>query len=266
MNMLGNTLEEIAFEKAGIIKPSIPVVIGERQEETYAVFEKVAQQKQAPIFFATDQFKPIAYKWKGKTISVEILNQSDFQVSTFESDLPGIYQTKNICTVLTSLKLMTENGFIIPDKAIAAGLASVKKTTGLQGRWEVIHERPTIVLEVAHNKEGIEQMIKHLNNLSFDQLHIILGTVKDKDPGKVLEILPKQAHYYFTHAHIPRALDALTLKEQANTYSLVGDHYDHVNTALVQAIKNASEQDMIIVCGSIFLVAEVDRTLVGQKS
>jgi len=145
-------------------------------------------------------------------------------------------------------------------------LKIVKKLTGLFGRWEVIHEEPTVVLEVAHNKDGIEQMLAHLQNISFNQLHIIIGMVNDKDVEQVLRLLPKEASYYFTQAHIPRALPAHDLQAKASKFSLNGDFFDDVNTALQQALNPSSKKDLIIVCGSIFLVAEVNKQLVAEQT
>jgi dihydrofolate synthase/folylpolyglutamate synthase len=259
MNMLGNTLQEIAAEKAGIIKENIPVVIGERKEETAAVFEKTAQTKNAPILFAEDQYKTHSYRWKADHFLLEIWNASVNKAHSFELDLPGIYQQKNLCTVLTSIDELRKNYFVISDRQVFDGLKSAKQLTGLKGRWEVIQRNPVVVLEVAHNREGIEQMLQHLQNIQYKKLHLIIGMVKDKDITKVLELLPGNAEYYFTQAHIPRALPAPELKQKAGFFSLYGDGYDDVNIALQQALHKANKDDLVIVCGSIFLVAEVDK-------
>jgi dihydrofolate synthase/folylpolyglutamate synthase len=143
-------------------------------------------------------------------------------------------------------------------------LSHVMELTGFGGRWEIVHHKPMVVLEVAHNGEGIAQMVAHLSRIQYNRLHIVLGMVKDKEPAKVLELLPKNALYYFTQAAIPRALDAATLREKAAVYSLKGNDFPEVNMALEDALQHAGKNDLVIVCGSIFLVAEVNRQLVSQ--
>lgn len=258
-NMLGNTLRKIAGEKAGIIKETVPVVIGETKEDTRPVFEQMAQQKNAPIIFAEEKYKAVSYEWKKDHLALEILKKGDSKNYFFELDLPGIYQRKNLCTVLASLDVLSQYGFTISHQQISCALKSVKQTTGLHGRWEVIHQNPQVVLEVAHNKDGIEQMLQHLQNISYRQLHFVLGMVKDKDITTILQLLPKEARYYFTQAHIPRALPAVELQQKAKAFSLKGSCFDDVNTALQAAVHKAANDDLIIVCGSIFLVAEVDK-------
>jgi len=255
MNILGNTLEEIAFEKAGIIKKNIPVVIGEKKKETEDVIKAVASEKHAPLFFAEEQFSVSSYTLLGN--SLEVCVDDGRSTINYHLDLPGIYQTKNILSVLQAAYLLRDHG-LSPD-IIQAALKNVKKLTGLHGRWEIIQEEPAVILEVAHNRDGIEQMLWHLDKIYFNKLHLIIGMVKDKDVEKALEVLPKQAEYYFTQAQIPRALDAQSLQDKAAKFSLKGDRFADANTALEQALNKASKNDLIIVCGSIFLVAEVDR-------
>lgn len=271
MNILGNTLEEIAAEKAGIIKENIPVVIGEKKEETEAIFKRIAQEKNSPILFAEDSFITKRHIWKDDILILSVIKfqhspeYEELEEEHYFLDLTGIYQTKNICTLLQAVYVLQKKGFKIKIDSIKEGLYNVKGLTGLHGRWEVIHKNPVIVLEVAHNKEGIEQMLHHLKKTSYNKLHLIFGVVKDKDVTKVLELLPKEAAYYFTQAHMPRALAATELKEKATTFCLNGEAYDDVNTALQKALNNAESNDIIIVCGSIFLVAEVDRRFFGLK-
>jgi len=258
MNMLGNSLEEIAFEKAGIIKENIPVVIGEKQKETDTIFRSVAEQKNAPVYFGEDRFALNEYQLLHDFISVSVFDRQLSSNAVYQSDLPGIYQTKNVLTVLQAMEILKEE-WNLSQTHIYDALKKTKQLTGLHGRWEVIHKQPTVVLEVAHNKNGIEQMLMHLEQLQLEKLHIIIGMVKDKDVEQVLELLPANAEYYFTQSHIPRALDAQSLKAKAAAFNLRGEIYEDVNTALHKAIANASKNDLIVVCGSIFLVAEVDR-------
>ncbi len=256
-NLLGNTLEEIAGEKAGIIKEDIPVVIGERQVETSQVFIQKATEKKAPIFFAEDFFYLQNLKLDN-FLNVEIEKKSSGQIINYKLDLPGIYQTKNILTTLQAVDVLRTKGFDITHSHEQIALQNVKGLTGFYGRWEVIHQDPLIVLDVAHNADGITQMLEHVNSLSFNKLHIIFGMVNDKD-REILKLLPKKASYYFTQAHIPRALPVAELKQAANKFDLQGEEFDDVNNALQNAKNKAVQNDIIIVCGSIFLVAEVNK-------
>lgn len=262
MNMLGNTLEEIATEKAGIIKEGIPVVVGEKRA-TGAVFVKTATQRQAPLLFAEDHFSSTGSTQGPAHIDITVENKKDGAYSQYTLDLPGVYQKRNLLTVLQAIQVLKAKGFILPDEKIKDALQHTRTLTGLHGRWEVIHTTPDVVLEVAHNKDGIEQMLEHLQHCDYKNLHIIFGLVKDKDASAVLTLLPKQAQYYFTQAHIPRALDAETLHEQALQQDLRGNVYEDVNKALHHAILNSGPDDLILVCGSIFLVAEVNKSLIG---
>ena len=263
MNMLGNTLEEIAFEKAGIIKENIAVVIGEKKNKTEDIFRKIASQKHAGIYFAEENYSVKEFKLLPGSIEISIRDIKK-NISTYHSDLAGIYQTKNILTVLQATEVL--NDWKIRRQQIQTALQNVKHTTGLYGRWETIQKEPAIVLEVAHNKDGVEQMLLHVSKIDFHQLHVIIGMVKDKDVEPILALLPKNAKYYFTQAHIPRALDAQILQSKASEFQLEGIYFDDVNAALNQAILNASKNDLIIVCGSIFLVAEVNKELITQQA
>ncbi|MDQ3682783.1 MAG: bifunctional folylpolyglutamate synthase/dihydrofolate synthase [Bacteroidota bacterium] len=255
--LLGSTLEEIAREKAGIIKENIPVVIGESQKEIATVFIKKATEKKAPVFFAEDFFS--IPQWKlNRFLNVSIAKKSSGDITNYKLDLPGIYQIKNILTTLQAIAILQKKGFHISDSHVKIALQNVKGLTGLYGRWEVIHHDPMIVLEVAHNIDGITQMLAHINQLPFNKLHIVFGMANDKDTG-VLHLLPKEAAYYFTHAHIPRALPVAELRKAASKLNLKGEPFDLVNEALQNAKENALKNDIIIVCGSIFLVAEVDK-------
>jgi len=257
MNMLGNTLEEIAWEKAGIIKQSIPVVIGEKNVATQNVFMRAAEQNGSAIYFAEDKYVVEDYELSPDRISVAVLNREADIITKYDLDLPGIYQLKNILTILRATDLVQD--FKLAESNIQHALKNVKDLTGLHGRWEIIHRNPTVVLEVAHNKDGVGQMFEHIRQLSFDKLRIVMGMVKDKDVNQVLSLFPTSAMYYFTQANIPRALDAADLRSMAKTFSLDGETYPDVNQALKIAISESSINDLIVVCGSIFLVAEVER-------
>jgi len=258
MDILGDTLEKIAFEKAGIIKEKIPVVIGETSSETKAVFEKKAKEMNAPILFAEENYEIVSLLYQAAFLELQIANKKSQEKIRLLLDLNGIYQQKNIITVLAATEILKKHFSLKKERTLKA-LANVKKLTGLFGRWEIIHEKPTVVLDVAHNEDGIKQLIIQLSKLDFNNLHIIFGMVKDKEIRKVLCQLPKKANYYFTKAHNPRALNERELQIMAKEFELNGKTFDDVNQALKEALKNASSKDLILVCGSVFVIAEVEK-------
>lgn len=256
MDILGDTLEKIAFEKAGIIKTEVPVVIGESIPETKQVFIEKANEKNAPIHFAREKYKLISVKAAKAQLQIEV-KDSYKESRQYDLDLTGFYQAKNLLTVLTVTDIL-KNKFSLKEENIAEGLSHVKSLTGLHGRWEIIHMEPMVVLDVAHNVDGIRQIIYQAKNSVYEKLHIVFGMVKDKEIDKVLEILPKEAAYYFTKAQIPRAQSETELLERAGKYHLEGISFNNVNKALRSAMEKASPKDMIIVCGSVFVVGEVE--------
>jgi dihydrofolate synthase/folylpolyglutamate synthase len=254
MALLGNTLPAIASEKAGIIKSNTPVVISEVIDETKPVFEKFASDKNAPIYFAEDfiEFKSFTNHWT--------YAQFDYDTISVNCDLPGRYQYKNIRGVLQCVHLLRAMGWNLQEEIVLKAFQQIKLTTGLMGRWECLQESPKLFLDVAHNEHGMYALLDQLATLSFNHLHIITGMVKDKDVDAVLGMLPKEASFYFSNAHIPRALPAAELAEKAKKIGIHGLVFDNVNEAITAANKNAHPNDLIIVMGSIFLVAEVART------
>lgn len=258
MNLLGDSLDKIAYEKAGIIKKGVPVVIGEVIPETKSVFETVAAKHDAPLFIASQKREVMNWRWEKNELILETAEKNKVDHSVFHLDLPGIYQTKNLLTVLETCFQLQEKGWQISDEQLHKGLQHAKKITGLHGRWEIIHHHPMIALDVAHNSDGIQQLIEQIELTDHNNLHIVLGMVKDKEIDKVLSLLPHTATYYFTQAHIPRAIDAGILKEKAAQYNLKGQVYPDVNNALSAAKDKAHKNDLIIVCGSVFLVGEVN--------
>lgn len=257
MNLLGNTLEEIAGEKAGIIKEQIPVIIGETLPETIAVFEKKATEKNAPLHFASQKRQAVGWKWENHELIIETAEKNKADHHIYHLDLPGIYQTKNLLTVLETCTVLEQKGWKINNDIIQSALKQVKKLTGLHGRWDVIQHDPVIVLDVGHNEDGIKQILEQIEITDHHELHLVTGMVKDKDADKVLKLLPSTAHYYFTQAHIARALDAENLKQKAESFGLKGKTYPDVNTALKEARSKARKDDLIVVFGSVFLIAEV---------
>lgn len=259
-DVLGDTLEKIAFEKAGIIKENVPVVIGEFLPETKPVFLKKAGEKNSPIYFASDNLSICFAEQKSDyTIGVSMPGYEDIQV--FHTDMRGIYQQQNLLTVLQSVLVLQEK-FNLTIENIHSALSSVTSHTGLEGRWQTVHENPCIILDVAHNADGIRMLMKQLADTTFNQLHIVLGMVKDKDHETVLSLLPANAHYYFTNAQIPRALPASELEQKAKSFHLLGSAYADVNLAVRTALEKATPADLILVCGSVFIVGEFDQSRV----
>ncbi len=231
---LGHTLKAIAFEKGGIIKPNIPVVIGETQKETKSVFKALAKTNDADIIFAD------------KNIS-----------EVYKSDLVGIYQAKNIKTVIQTVKILQEKGYKISQQYLEHGLLNVISNTSLLGRWQVLNESPKVVCDTGHNREGLIYVMEQLKKEVFQTLHIVFGVVNDKDLTTIIDLLPKKATYYFCKPNIPRGLDEKKLKEFFNKYGLKGEVYDSVNEAYKSALHKANKNDLIFVGGSTFVVAEI---------
>jgi dihydrofolate synthase/folylpolyglutamate synthase len=258
MNILGDTLEDIAYEKAGIIKENTPVVIGETNTVSKPIFIKKAKEKNAPIFFA-DQLR-FANNWEQDPhmLHLEIADHHHTDHLLLHLDLNGVYQIRNCITVLETIHQLQVKGWVISNDQTKKALSAVKHLTGLKGRWDVIRISPMIVLDVGHNEDGIKQVVSQLSITDFKNLHIIIGMVKDKDISGVLSQLPENAEYYFTKANIPRAMPEEMLCSLAETKGLRGKIYPFVNDALSAAVSKADKEDLILVCGSVFLVGEVD--------
>ncbi|WP_269223882.1 folylpolyglutamate synthase/dihydrofolate synthase family protein [Flavobacterium sp. IMCC34518] len=235
VQFLGNTFESIATEKAGIIKPRIPVVIGEYTPETQPVFLEKASVNNSQIYFASDLIS-----------------------ETFPSDLLGDYQDHNKKTVIQTITILNEQtDFKVSSENLKSGLMHVVRNTGLLGRWQQLGKNPKVICDTAHNKNGLEIVLNQIQKEAFDHLHIVLGVVNDKELDEVLPLFPKNATYYFCKPNIPRGLDAVSLQENALRFSLVGNVYESVNEAFNTAQKNASKNDFIYVGGSTFVVAEL---------
>jgi dihydrofolate synthase/folylpolyglutamate synthase len=232
---LGNTLEAIAYEKAGIIKPGIPVVIGEYTNETKPVFLAKAAANNSEIYFASD-----------------LIHES------YPSDLIGDYQVHNKKTVLQTIAIAnSQKEFKIYETDIKSGLLNVVKNTGLEGRWQQLGETPKIICDTAHNKNGLEIVMKQIKKEKFDTLHIVLGMVNDKDLDEVLPLFPTEAIYYFCKPNIPRGLEAALLQEKATAFGLKGEVYNSVSESYKKALQNATKSDFIYIGGSTFVVAEI---------
>lgn len=231
---LGETLPEIAFEKAGIIKNEIPVVVGEYQKEVFSVFEEIAKNKNTKLYLAD------------KNIS-----------EGYQTDLKGEYQHKNLKAAVQTIAILNEKGFDISSEELAKGLNNVVLNTGLLGRWQILQISPKIICDTAHNKEGLRYVLRQLLNENFDDLHIVLGVVNDKNLEEILPMFPKKANYYFCKPNIPRGLNDIELQKQGSKFELVGNCYGKVRSALKEAKKNAKSSDLIFVGGSTFVVAEI---------
>lgn len=257
-DMLGHTLPEIAGEKAGIIKQGVPVVIGEMHQETTHVFVKKANEMKAPIHFVEQGLEVEHIKFKPHYMDLTILkSDSSIWFENLRSDLSGGYQYHNVLTALKSVDILRGQNYFIEDATIREALADVKGITDLQGRWQTLGENPTIICDTGHNAEGIRYNVERINLLGYNKLHMVFGSVADKDISKVLAMLPKQATYYFCKADIPRGKDAKELMQEAIAFNLVGSSYPSVTDAFNAAKLAAEENDLIFVGGSTFVVAEV---------
>lgn len=234
MQFLGETLPEIAFEKAGIIKFETPVVIGEFQEETFPVFKEIAAKNKAALYLAEDLI-----------------------LEKYTTDLLGDYQRKNVKTAVQALEILIQKGIKISKNKMNRGLRNVVKNTGLKGRWQVLRKYPKVVCDTAHNREGLSLVLRQVKKEKFEKLHIVLGMVNDKDLNKVLPLFPKDANYYFCKPDIPRGLDCDILRQQAAELGLIGSCYPSVHEAYEEALKKSNPNDFIYVGGSTFVVAEM---------
>lgn len=258
MNILGDTLEKIAYEKAGIIKQNIPAIIGEVLSETKPVFQRAAAEKNAPLIFAQENFYVQDFSYENNHLKTEVVDIRKDEHYTFLLDLPGVYQTKNIIAVLEAVHQLQLKKWHIKPQHVEKALKQVKHLTGLHGRWEKLKENPAVIVDVAHNTAGIKQLLEQLELESYTRLHLIIGFVKDKDVESILSLLPVTADYYFTKAQLPRALNEKVLADLAAVHGLKGRSFGDVNAALAEAITRADKGDLILVCGSVFLVAEVN--------
>lgn len=251
LDLLGPGLEQVAFEKAGIIKKKVPVVISERQQDLEKVFIAKAQNENAELIFASDH--------------LEVSEEEDRWVFPYEEkkimvqpQLRGSYQKKNIAGVVRVVEILRKKGFVVSDEALIAGIENTSLLTGLKGRWQVLQLNPKVICDTGHNPEGIQQILEQLSREQYRQLHWVFGVVGDKPAEKVLKLLPSTAKYYFCAARIPRAMPAERLSTEAASLGLKGEAYADVQTALVAARKSASADDLILVGGSTYVVAEVE--------
>jgi dihydrofolate synthase/folylpolyglutamate synthase len=277
MQFLGDTLVEIAAEKAGIIKSGRPVVIGETQVEVREVFIAKASETGSDIFFSDEFFKCERQKAKGRSQKSEgrrqkgsfcenqrVICENLREISkeprrgvTFRCPLLGDYQTKNIQTTICAIHVLNEIGYKIETDNLINGIENIVTNTGIQGRWEILSEEPLTICDIGHNKDGIAVVVDQIKNTPHKNLHFVFGVVEDKNLSEILEILPFDAIYYFCKANIPRGMDAGKLAVAAAAAGFKGKAYSSVSDAFYAAKLNADPNDMVFVGGSTFVVAEV---------
>ena len=264
MNILGDTLQLIAAEKAGIIKPNIPVIVGEYQPEVADIFKEKAKLENSKISFASELLTEAEHHMTKDEdenfleVTLRSLDSSVFQLPEmgFHLDLTGTYQVKNLRTVVLAVRELRLHGFEISDSHLKSALSKVQLLTGLHGRWETLSKNPLTICDTGHNPEGIKEVLKNIGAVKYDRLHFVIGMVNDKDLSKILGILPVNATYYFCKPDIPRGLTAESLRQEAKSFGLDGEAYTSVKEALRSAQQNAGKNDLVFVGGSTFVVAE----------
>lgn len=270
MNLLGNTLKEIAEEKAGIIKPGVPVVIGEWQNDVAAVFDERAHELGSKLSFAAKLWRIEHFSLESGFLHVYVKGCNNDVGCRFSLDLTGSYQLKNVLGVLTAVdELNFSAAFQIKKEDVSNALRKVQTLTGLKGRWHTLSEQPLVICDTGHNEDGWRTVLENIASVNYQCLHIVLGVMQDKDLLKMLPLLPTEAYYYYCEVDMPRALPASLLKAHASEYHLEGDAYQTVRAAVMAAKANASPSDLIFVGGSTFVVGElltVWPDLVGLRS
>ena len=234
VKFLGNTIEDIAIEKAGIIKSHIPVVIGEKQNDVSNVFINKAEEKKSKIFFA-----------------------EDFNIKEYECELKGSYQKNNIKTAIVAIELLNDTEIKINEKNIIDGLNKIIQNTGIRGRWEIIGNKPLIICDVAHNIDSLSIVINDIISIKSNKIHFVLGFVNDKNLDSIVDIFPESSNYYFAKPNIERGLDELELQELFKNNNRIGESYSSIEQAFKSAIKQSDPNDVIYIGGSTFVVSEV---------
>lgn len=256
-NMLGDTLGEIAGEKAGIIKRGVPVVISEYQEEVADVFRKKAAETGSELIFASSYRHVNAVERDMAQQTIEVGAKDIRDTITYELDLLGTYQSKNLLGVLAAVDQLRSLGWSLPQDSVQAALSKVRKLTGLRGRWEVLGHSPLLVCDTGHNADGWKEVMQNITRTPHHNLHLVLGVMADKDLDEMLPVLPLEAKYYFCQVDLPRAMPARELAQKAEAYGLLGQYYDNVLAATAEALKMADSQDLIFVGGSTFIVGDL---------
>lgn len=259
MQFLGDTLEKIAEEKAGIIKAGIPLVVGETHEETSQVFSRVADMQKSSIYFADQSYTVLSHDTFNpgmNRFNLKMQKVGHPGHLNLSCPLTGRYQMKNLATVMQSVEILRAKGFDLSDQLVRNGISHVVRNTGLRGRWELIQRNPVTIADISHNKDGIQETLKHFTSADYIKLHVVIGVVNDKDVDAMLALLPVEATYYFCRANIPRGLDAATLAEKAWKKQLKGKAYPDVKSAVDSARIAAKPGEIVLITGSAFVVAE----------
>jgi len=255
-DILGDTLEKIAHEKAGIIKSSVPVIVSEKQQEVEQVFIEKARESKSTLYFASNTYTVDTYS-KQNSLYFNILKEGHPFISDLRLPLQGMYQKKNLTGVMKTVEVLNEHGFHLEKGTIVQGLEQVIVQTGLKGRWQKLSDNPLVICDTGHNIDGVREVIQQINQQKFEKLYMVWGSVKDKDVSEILQLLPQHAYYYFCQAKIPRALDAKALADKASHYGLKGEVVYDVNEAKKKALLQAGVNDFVFIGGSTFVVAEL---------
>lgn len=254
--LLGNTLQEIAVQKAGIIKKNIPVVIGETQPGSEKIFVTKSVMLNSPVFFADNKYSAVNTDIRDGKQYIKIIDKANMRIMEVCTDLMGSYQSKNVITVMNTIDVMKSLGWAFPIINIENVFSDTQKVIGFKGRFDIVKQDPKVILDVSHNEAGIRELFTQINRLNAKQLHIITGFVKDKELNTILKLFPSQATYYFVQADMPRALPKEELSLMAAENSLHGNCYDSISLALKSAMENAKQEDIILVTGSFFILEE----------
>jgi dihydrofolate synthase / folylpolyglutamate synthase len=254
MEFLGDTLEKISVEKAGIIKPGVPVVISEDQQTIKKVFTQIAAERNAPIWFASSIYRAVC----NSSALIDLYRNDTLFLPNLDLPLKGNYQLKNLPGVLQVVEVLNSRGYSISPHQLKSGLENTVTQTGLKGRWQKLGENPMMICDTGHNVDGVREVVEQLSQYQYKKLFIVLGMVKDKVRSEILALLPKEADYYFCQANIPRALEAHVLAHEALAFDLKGKVVPDVNEAIRQAKEKAGPDDFIFIGGSTFVVAEIE--------
>jgi dihydrofolate synthase / folylpolyglutamate synthase len=260
-NLLGNTIAEIAAQKAGIIKANISAVIATMQNDTSPVFDRTARLVNAPLYYADEVLDVVHSNDNSSPLlqKIKVVNRSALSITTYELDLLGKYQAQNVKGVLMCCDRLQELNWAISAEHIKNGLQHVKSNTGIRGRFDVLQQAPLVVCDVAHNYDGIQQVLQQVAQINVGKLHIVLGFVSDKNISKIISLLPSEAQYYCTQAQIPRALPYLQLETLLQAQGKNTAAFSKVDDAFTAALSNAQMSDTVVVIGSFFILAEMTR-------
>jgi dihydrofolate synthase/folylpolyglutamate synthase len=254
---LGDTLYQIAVEKAGIIKEGIPLVVGQKQDEVSIVFDRKVKELNGSIYYADQEYSVEYSLGSAENRQIMQVYKEGQPMGSFEIDLMGLYQQKNVVTLLKVIDILAGMGVLVSELQLRDGLSDIVGLTGLRGRWEILGQNPLVICDTAHNPEGMSEIVRQIRQMAWKKLHIVLGMVDDKDPRKLLAELPGEADYYFVQSSIPRAMDREKLAKEALKFGLYGQICPSPERGIQIARTNAESEDLIFIGGSTFVVAEI---------